>query len=119
MTAQAAAVGQVKLTIPPRAEYVLLARLALSAICRLTPLAQDENADLKLAVTEAAAMRGGAGDAGDPLSFDFRLEQDRLVIDVAGGEPSEQRDIARALVEASVDECEFGADSVRLVKALQ
>ena len=32
MTAQAAAVGQVKLTIPPRAEYVLLARLALSAI---------------------------------------------------------------------------------------
>ena len=32
----------------------MLARLALSAVCRLTPLEPAEVADLKLAVTEAA-----------------------------------------------------------------
>ena len=32
----------------------MLARLALSAVCRLTPLAPEEVADLKLAITEAA-----------------------------------------------------------------
>ena len=44
----------VALTIPARPEYLVLARLALSAVCRLTPLSPEEVADLKLAVTEAA-----------------------------------------------------------------
>ena len=42
------------LTIPARPDYLVLARLALSAVCRLTPLSPEEVADLKLAITEAA-----------------------------------------------------------------
>ena len=45
---------EVSLTIPARPDYLVLARLALSAVCRLTPLSPEEVADLKLAITEAA-----------------------------------------------------------------
>ena len=45
----------VSLTIPAKPDYLVLARLALAAVCRLTPLSPEEVADLKLAVTEAAA----------------------------------------------------------------
>ena len=44
----------VALTIPARPEHLVLARLALSAVCRLTPLTPEDVADLKLAITEAA-----------------------------------------------------------------
>ena len=44
----------VSLTIPARPDYLVLARLALSAVCRLTPLSPEEVADLKRAITEAA-----------------------------------------------------------------
>ena len=44
----------VALTIPARPEHLVLARLALSAVCRLTPLSPEDVADLKLAITEAA-----------------------------------------------------------------
>ena len=40
----------VSLTIPARPDYLVLARLALSAVCRLTPLSPEEIADLKLAI---------------------------------------------------------------------
>src|SRR6476469_11097478 len=48
---------EVSLGIPAKPEYLVLVRLALSAVCRLTPLGPDEVADLKLAVTEAATTR--------------------------------------------------------------
>lgn len=53
----------VSLEVPARAGYVVLARLALSAVCRLTPLPDDDVADLKLAVTEAANTLVGDGEA--------------------------------------------------------
>ncbi len=115
--AEASAMREVELTIPGRAEYALLARLALSAVCRLTPLSSEDCADLKLAVTEVAAMRGG-DDHSQTLGFTYRLEEERLVIDVAGGAPGEEAELGRALVEATVDECEFGTESIRLVKRL-
>ncbi len=40
---------EVSLGIPAKPEYLVLVRLALSAVCRLTPLGPDEVADLKLA----------------------------------------------------------------------
>ena len=57
----------VSLTIPARPDYLVLARLALSAVCRLTPLSPEEIADLKLAITEAA---NDYVDEGRPLPVD-------------------------------------------------
>ena len=66
----------VSLTIPARPDYLVLARLALSAVCRLTPLSPEEVADLKLAITEAAndyVDESRPLDDESRLSFSFKL----------------------------------------------
>ena len=80
--AQASDSRDVSLTIPARPDYLVLARLALSAVCRLTPLSPEEIADLKLAITEAAndyVDDARPLDDETRLSFGFHLLDDRLV----------------------------------------
>src|SRR3954470_20222553 len=84
----------VSLAIPAKPDYVVLARLALSAVCRLSPLAPEEVADLKLAITEAATyIMGGErrmssrdGQDAERLTFTFDLGDDALVLGVSGSE---------------------------------
>ena len=89
----------------------MLARLALSAVCRLTPLSPEEVADLKLAITEAAndfvdeaaRWRTRAGS-----NFAFRLLDDRLPWSSTGpASPvaAVEQELSRAIIEATVDEC--------------
>ncbi|HYH57715.1 MAG TPA: hypothetical protein VD790_00650 [Thermoleophilaceae bacterium] len=114
-----ASARSVSLAIPPKPDYIVLARLALSAICRLTPLQPDDVADLKLAVSEVATERlAGAPDG--PVRLSFELEDDRIVVDLhAGAAPGGSEDaLARAIVEATVDEVRYDEASVRLVKLL-
>lgn len=114
-----ASARSVSLSIPPKPEYIVLARLALSAICRLTPLQPDDVADLKLAVSEVATERlAGASDGSVRLAFE--LQDDRLVVDLhAGSVPSGSEDaLSRAIIEATVDDVVYDEASVRLVKHL-
>src|SRR5256885_9640037 len=89
----------VSLTMPAKPEYLVLARLALSAVCRLTPLEPEQVADLKLAVTESATYimggerrsetREGSPEGEDDapqISYSFSIEDDRLVLEVRGQE---------------------------------
>jgi serine/threonine-protein kinase RsbW len=114
----------VSLTIPARPDYLVLARLALSAVCRLTPLSPEEIADLKLAITEAAndyVDEGRPLDDESRLSFGFHLLDDRLSMDLEGPDTSVsgmEQDLSRAIIEATVDECNFGGGRTRLVKYL-
>jgi serine/threonine-protein kinase RsbW len=114
----------VSLTIPARPDYLVLARLALSAVCRLTPLSPEEIADLKLAITEAA---NDYVDESRPLedesrvSFSFRLLDDRLAMELSGPGSSVsavEQELSRAIIEATVDECSFGSGRTLLVKHL-
>lgn len=112
----------VSLTIPARPDYLVLARLALSAVCRLTPLSSEEIADLKLAVTEAANdFVDEAREEEGRLSFSFRLLEDRLLMEL-GGPTAElaavEQELSRAIIDATVDERWFGEDRTRLVKYL-
>lgn len=72
----------VRLSFPAKADYLLLARLALSGVVRNVPLEDEQVADLKLAVTEACgnavrhAYQGGSG----PVGLAFVLGDDRLVM---------------------------------------
>jgi serine/threonine-protein kinase RsbW len=117
---------EVSLGIPAKPEYLVLVRLALSAVCRLTSLGPDEVADLKLAVTEAATSRvqpDQPGDAESPeLRVGMRLEEDRLEVTLRGGATSnvadEERELSRAIIEATVDRFHDAADSTLLVKQL-
>jgi len=117
---------EVSLGIPAKPEYLVLVRLALSAVCRLTSLGPDEVADLKLAVTEAATSRvqpDQPGDAESPeLRVGMRLKEDRLEVTLRGGTTSqvadEERELSRAIIEATVDRFQDALDSTLLVKQL-
>ncbi len=114
----------VALTIPARPDYLVLARLALSAVCRLTPLSAEEIADLKLAITEAAndfVDDARPDDDEGRLSFSFKLLDDRLLLELEGprGSVSDvERELGRAIIDATVDECDFGDGRTMLVKYL-
>lgn len=121
----------VSLTIPAKPDYVVLARLALSAVCRLSPLAPEEVADLKLAITEASnylmggerrtSAREGSGDKGR-LTFAFDLGDEQLGLTVSGTEmptvSAEERELSIALIKATVDSYDYDEGSMRLVKHL-
>jgi serine/threonine-protein kinase RsbW len=117
---------EVSLGIPAKPEYLVLVRLALSAVCRLTPLGPDEVADLKLAVTEAATNRvlpDRPGDEESPeLRVGMRLDEDRLEVTLRGGASAdvadEERELSKAIIEATVDRYEDTGDSTLLVKHL-
>ncbi|MDX6585154.1 MAG: hypothetical protein QOI10_4338 [Solirubrobacterales bacterium] len=127
---------KVSLAIPAKPDYVVLARLALSAVCRLSPLAPEEVADLKLAITEASnylmggERRGSARDEGDPdggdangrLTFTFDLGDESLELCVSGEEmptvSAEERELSIALIKATVDSYEYGDGMMRLTKQL-
>jgi serine/threonine-protein kinase RsbW len=117
---------EVSLGIPAKPEYLVLVRLALSAVCRLTPLGPDDVADLKLAVTEAATGRVRPDHPGDEESPELRvgmkLNEDQLEVTLRGGAKAEmadeERELSRAIIEATVDQFDEAGDSTRLVKQL-
>jgi serine/threonine-protein kinase RsbW len=117
---------EVSLGIPAKPEYLVLVRLALSAVCRLTPLGPDEVADLKLAVTEAATSRVQTDRPGDDespeLRVGMRLDEDRLEVTLRGGAAAnvaeEERELSKAIIEATVDRYEDAGESTLLVKRL-
>jgi serine/threonine-protein kinase RsbW len=122
MTQVESSTRNVRLTVPAKPEYIVLTRLALSAVCRLTSLEPEDVADLKLAVTEAATAFVGE-DSNDQLRCDFELEDERLVLEIGGSHTStvsaEEQELGQAIIRATVDECEFRGTGVRLVKYLR
>ena len=124
-TKDAADSRDVSLTIPARPDYLVLARLALSAVCRLTPLSPEEVADLKLAITEAAndyVDESRPLDDESRLSFSFKLGDDRLQMDLdgpVGPVAATEQELSRAIIEATVDESSFSSGRTRLVKYLK
>ena len=122
---------KVSLAVPAKPDYVVLARLALSAVCRLSPLAPEEVADLKLAITEASNyLMGGERrqssreeNGGDgTLTFKFDLGDDSLELCVSGDEmptvSAEERELSIALIKATVDSYEYDDGTMRLTKRL-
>ena len=112
----------VSLTIPAKPGYLVLARLALSAVCRLTTLQPAEVADLKLAVTEAASDFVEVGGEEDTVAFQFRLHSDRLAIEMtgpSGTSPPDELELSRAIIQATVDQADFSTGRTVLAKRLE
>jgi serine/threonine-protein kinase RsbW len=74
----------VRLRIPARAEYVALARLALSGLADIAALPEELVADLKLALTEAVSnsVRHAYGEGGGFVSVAYELGRDSLAVEV-------------------------------------
>src|SRR5881392_530835 len=103
--------SSVRLTIPAKAEYITLGRLALTAIAGVHPVSDETLHDLKLALTEActnsvqhAYQDGRVG----TVEILYELEPDRLAV---------------AIIRAVADEVEIGprddgGSRLRFVKLL-
>lgn len=113
------------LVFPARAEYLLLARLALTGVARVAQADEEALADLKLAVTEAAANAcrhaypDGAGEITIRLSLDGegRLEVvvedsglgfDGEAVDEWHADELEEDGMGLAIIRAVAEEIEIG-----------
>jgi serine/threonine-protein kinase RsbW len=117
----------IRLTIPAKAEYISLCRLALTGLSRVRELSEETLADLKLALTEACSnsVRHAYRDGGGLVEVVYDLRPDRLVIEVsddgAGFDhpeprpgPPDEHDLSEgglglAIIQAIADEFELGA----------
>lgn len=120
----------VKLTMPAKAEYLILARLALAGIANEVAMSESTLADLKLAVTEAcgnAVRHAYAADRGlvrvvfdvDPGEIEIRVEDDgggvpRATADEEEADGGDEEAIAEsgmglAIIRAIMDEFDVEA----------
>jgi serine/threonine-protein kinase RsbW len=107
----------VRLTIPARAEYITLCRLALTGIGRLRELSDELLADLKLALTEAASnsVRHAYGDQDvGVVDISYQLFPDRLVIEVL----DEGEGFDPATAEVNADELSEGGLGIAIIRAI-
>ena len=132
----------VRLTIPAKAEYITLCRLALTGLSRLHELPDEMLADLKLALTEACSnsvRHAYSGGAEGVIEIVYELRPDRLAIEVAddgdGFDPAEadpdspdgmtEGGLGIAIIRSIADELEIGAreggagSRLRFVKLLR
>ncbi len=131
----------VRLTIPAKAEYITLSRLALTGLAAVRPLSDETLADLKLALTEACSnsVRHAYGDGvHGHVEILYELSPSRIAIEVvddgegfdpeldgdAGGELSEGG-LGIAIIRAIADEFELRSRAgvrgsrLRFAKALE
>jgi serine/threonine-protein kinase RsbW len=114
-------VTTVKLTIPAKADYLVLCRLVLSGIAMETHMSDIELADLKLAVTEVCgnAIQHAVTDAPGVVRVVYQVERDAIEVTVedeggpaslpdADGEPFAEGPVESgmglAIVRAVMDE---------------
>jgi serine/threonine-protein kinase RsbW len=116
--------GVVALTIPARAEYIALCRLALAGVARTRALQAEVVADLKLALTEACSnsVRHAYEEGRDGIvQISYQLTDDRIEVEVrddgAGFDPAvlerAQRELDEgglgiAIIRAVTDELDIG-----------
>ncbi len=74
----------IRLRVPARAEYIALARLALSGIADIVALPDELLADLKLALTEAVSnsVRHAYTEEGGFVSIAYELSGGALAVEV-------------------------------------
>ena len=132
----------VRLTIPAKAEYITLVRLALSGLSQSRELPDETLGDLKLAVTEACSnsIRHAYNDGREgSVEVVYEIHPDRLVVEVSDDGPGfsapepasggkdglDEGGLGIAIIRELADELEFGpgdggqGSRLRLVKFIQ
>jgi serine/threonine-protein kinase RsbW len=112
----------IRLTIPAKAEYITLGRLALTGLARLRQIPDETLGDLKLALTEACSnsVRHAYENEDGVVEISYELYADRLVVEVVDrgqgfdpadrGEPDDELaegGLGIAIIRALADEFEL------------
>ena len=117
--------AQVRLDMPAKSEYLILARLALAGIAREVPMSESVLADLKLAVTEACGNAVQHADAPAQgvvhVRFDVDADEIRIEVEDEGtgleetpqGLPEQPAEsgMGLAIIRAIVDDLEIASGS--------
>ncbi len=98
----------VEVTIPPKAEFVSVARLTAATVAARQSFTYDEIEDLKIAVSEACTALILAGTGGAPLALRFTLEGDLLEIRIETGGPGIELDAGAARTTQPLNEARLG-----------
>lgn len=115
----------VRLTIPAKAEYITLGRLALTGLARAKLVPEEEVADLKVALSEACSnvVRHAYEEGHEGVvEIRYELEPNRIAIEVSddgsgfGFDPAELEDADKlsegglgiAIIRALSDEVDIG-----------
>jgi serine/threonine-protein kinase RsbW len=106
----------IRLTIPAKAEYITLGRLALTGLSRLRPLSEETLADLKLALTEACSnsVRHAYGAGEGAVEIVYELHEDRVAIEVT----DEGEGFGDARAAAAGDDLVEGGLGIAIIKAI-
>ena len=111
----------VELRLPPRAEFLRLARYAAADAAARAGLGMDATDDVRLAVSELCSLLTGSG---VPIALRIEAADGNVVVDGTGAPGpqlvGENGELAQTLVEAVVDEFRFevldGQASFRITK---
>jgi serine/threonine-protein kinase RsbW len=131
----------IRLRVPARAEFIALARLALSGIADIVELPDELLADLKLALTEAVSnsVRHAYTEEGGFVSIAYELSGEALAVEVVDdgkgfdpddpapleGEELTEGGLGIAIIRTIADEFELDSrlgsrgSRLRFVKRLQ
>ena len=109
--------GVVALSIPAKAEYIALSRLALTVISGIRPLDPEVLADLKLAITEACSnsIRHAYEGARDgTVEIRYELDGDKVAVEVRDEGTGFTAEAAEG-TDAELDEGGLGIAIIRAV----
>ena len=109
--------GVVALSIPAKAEYIALSRLALTGISGICPLDPEVLADLKLAITEACSnsIRHAYEGARDgTVEIRYELDGDKVAVEVRDEGTGFTAEAAEG-TDAELDEGGLGIAIIRAV----
>ena len=110
--------GVVALTIPARAEYIALCRLALSGLARVRALEPAVVADLKLALTEACSnsIRHAYGERhSGKVEVRYELDDEKLSVEVVDEGIGFDPELVAASVGGELDEGGLGISIIRAI----
>jgi serine/threonine-protein kinase RsbW len=109
--------GVVALTIPARAEFIALCRLALTGLARTRALTPEVVADLKLALTEACSnsVRHAYAEGREGIvEVRYELAPDRIRVEVA----DDGNGFDPAVIERPPDQVDEGGLGIAIIRAV-
>ena len=117
--------GVVRLSIPARAEWVAVARLAVAAVASRQRFSVDEIEDIKLAIAEACTNAIQHGSPDGTIELECELRDDELVVAVRDtgfgprlgtveeeriGESGRTEELGVFLIRALMDQVDYTSD---------
>ena len=100
----------VSITLPAREEFARALRMTAAALASRAGMSLDDVEDVRIAVEEAYLFAIGRVDAGEPVTFDFSVDDESLSLEIGrlptaaeGSSAGNEASYARFILESVCD----------------